>query len=246
MRGTRLFRAIIAQTVMETRLTIRRGESVLVAVIIPAALLLFFESARVLPPSGRTIDFLLPGTLTLAVISTGLVSLGIATAYERYYGVLKRLGVTPFPRFGLIAAKLLSVLVLQSLQVTFLTAIAILGYGWRPHGSLPLALLVLILGTAAFAGLGLAMAGALRAEATLAAANGLFLFFLLLGGLYVPVDHLPGLLIPVARLLPATALADLLRSALHTQVSIPIGSALVLAAWAVGAPLAAASTFRWD
>jgi ABC-2 type transport system permease protein len=241
-----LARAILAQTRTEVLLTLRRGESVLVTVIIPAALLVFFASARILPASGRTIDFLLPGTLCLAIISTGLVSLGIATAYERYYGVLKLLGATPFPRAALVASKLLGVMVVEALQVALLVAIAALGYGWRPHGSPLLGLLVLLLGTAAFAGFGLAMAGALRAEATLGAANGLFLFFLLLGGLYVPLDHLPSILIPLAHVLPAAALADVLRGALRAGATIPWGSAVVLLAWALGAPLIAARTFRWE
>lgn len=246
MNRRALVRAVVAQARAEISLTLRRGESVLVTLIIPAALLVFFASAQFLPPSGRGISFLLPGTLALAVISSGLVSLGIATAYERYYGVLKRYGATPFPRGGLIVSKLLALLALEAIQVILLVAIGVLAYGWRPHGSLPLALLTLLLGSAAFAGLGLAMAGALRAEATLGLANGLFLFFLLLGGLYVPLDHLPGLLVPLARILPAAALADVLRSALHPAVRIPSGSAIVLLAWAVAAPLIAALTFRWE
>jgi ABC-2 type transport system permease protein len=188
----------------------------------------------------------LPGTVTLAIISSGLVSLGIATAYERYYGVLKRLGITPFPRAGLVAAKLLAVLGLEVMQVALLVVIGVTGYGWRPHGSLVLALLTLLLGTAAFAGLGLAIAGSLRAEATLAIANGLFLFFLLLGGLFVPLSHLPGLLVPLARILPAAALADVLRSVLQVKPSLPVSSALILLAWSVASPVLAAVSFRWE
>jgi ABC-2 type transport system permease protein len=250
MTASTLARAVLAQARTEVTLTLRRGESVLVTVIIPVALLVFFASAQLLPPSGRAIDFLLPGTLALAVISSGLVSLGIATAYERYYGVLKRLGVTPFPRGALIVSKLLALLALEAIQVILLVAISALVYGWRPAGtpwvSLPLALLALLLGTAAFAGLGLAMAGALRAEATLGLANGLFLFFLLLGGLYVPLDHLPALLVPLARVLPAAALADVLRSALQPSATISTTSGLILLAWAIAAPLVAARTFRWE
>ena len=226
-------------------MTLRRGESVLVTLIIPIALMVFFASARFLPPAGRAISFLLPGTLALAVISSGLVSLGIATAYERYYGVLKRLGVTPLPRGGLIVAKLIAVTAIEVLQIVLLALIAILGYGWRPHGSIALAIAALLLGSAAFAGLGLAMAGRLRAEATLAAANGLFLFFLLLGGLYVPLDHLPGLLVPIARFLPAAALASVLRSALD-GTSVSIDSLALLIAWAVAMPLLATRVFRWE
>jgi ABC-2 type transport system permease protein len=246
MTTGRLWRAVLAQAGTETRLTLRRGESVLVTLIIPLALLVFFASSRVLPAAGRTIDFLLPGTAALAVISTGLVSLGIATAYERYYGVLKRFGATPFPRSGLIAAKLLAVLLLELMQIALLILVAGVFYGWRPHGEPAGAVAALLLGTAAFAGLGLAMAGALRAEATLGAANGLFLFFLLLGGLYVPLDHLPDWLIPLARVLPAAALADVLRSLLQSRPHLPSTSGAWLLAWAILAPLLAARTFKWE
>lgn len=238
-------RAIAAQSTAEFMMTLRRGESVLVTLVIPVALMVFFASAKFLPAAGREIAFLLPGTLALAVISSGLVSLGIATAYERYYGVLKRLGVTPLPRGGLIAAKLLSIAALELLQIILLGLIAALGYGWKPHGSIALALLALLLGSVAFAGLGLAMAGRLRAEATLAAANGLFLFFLLLGGLYVPLDHLPGLLVPLARFLPAAALASVLRSALD-GTSVSIDSLALLIGWAIAMPLLATRVFRWE
>lgn len=238
-------RAILAQTGAEIRFTLRRGESVLVTIVIPLALLAFFAASKILPGNGHSIDFLLPGTLALAVISTGLVSLSIATGYERYYGVLKRYGSTPFPRAGLIAAKILAVAVLEAVQVALLVAVAALFFGWRPHGSPILAILVLLLGTAAFAGLGLAMAGRLRAEATLALANGLFLFFLLLGGLFVPLSRLPGAVSDVARYLPSASLSSQLREILgHGRFSAI--DLVVLLVWAVAGPLLAALTFRWE
>lgn len=237
--------AVAAQTRLEITLTLRRGESVLVTIILPVALLLFFASSRVIPGRGSHIGFLLPGTLALAVISTGLVSLGIATAYERYFGVLKRLGATPFPRAGLVTAKVLAVLLLEAIQVALLVIVAAVAFGWRPGGSLPVALGVLLLGSAAFAGLGIAMAGALRAEATLAGANALFLFFLLLGDLYVPLDHLPAWVARVAEVLPAAALAEALRGSLNTGAP-SVRATVVLLAWAILGPLVAALTFRWE
>jgi ABC-2 type transport system permease protein len=218
----------------------------LVTLIIPAALLIFFASARVLPHGKHPVNFLVPGVLAMAVISTSLVSLGIATAYERYYGVLKRYGSTPFPRGALIASKLLAVVTLEAAQVSILVAIAVLGFGWWPSGSFPLAILGLLLGSAVFAGIGLAMAGSLRAEATLAGANGLFLLFLLLGGLFAPLDHLPSWLVPVAQVLPAAALADLVRSVLAAGAHVPWGSAALLLGWAVAMLVLATRIFRWE
>jgi ABC-2 type transport system permease protein len=224
----------------------RRGETLLVTIVVPVALLIFFTSARLFSTPARAIDFLLPGMMALAVISTGLVSLGIATGYERYYGVLKRYGSTPFPRGALIASKLLAVSGIEAIQIALLLGIAIAGFGWRPHGSVPLALVALALGTICFAGMGLALAGGLRAEGTLAVANGLFVLFMLVGGLFAPLDHLPSWLVPPARLLPATALADFLRSVLGSGATVPAGSALVLVLWTVAMPLLAARTFRWE
>jgi ABC-2 type transport system permease protein len=238
---------------MELRLTARRGENVLVTLVIPVAVLLFFAGTSVIPLAAHPVDFLLPGSIALAIVAAGLVNLGIATAYERSYGVLKRLGGAPLPRWGLIAAKIGTVLVLEVVQVVVLVAIAIGLLGWQPGGGWsPLLLAVaLILGTAAFAGLGLLLAGALRAEATLALANALFLGFLMVGGIVLPVDHLPGFLQPIAAVLPATALADLLRVALASGLAAgttasPAAPALVLLAWAVGACGLAIRSFRWD
>lgn len=236
--------AIAAQTRIELLLTLRRGESVLVTLVIPLALLLFFGSVKILPGSGKGIGFLLTGTIALSIISTALVSLGIATAYERYYGVLKQLGATPLPRWGLLIAKMLSVLALEVVQIVLLSGLAALLFGWRPGGSLLLAVVAILLGTVCFAGLGLALAGGLRAEATLGAANGLFLFFLLLGGLYVPLSSLPGPLEALARILPAAPLAETLRAAVRSAV--PWSDLGELLAWAIVAPLLAARVFRWE
>jgi len=242
-------RSILAQTAMELRLTSRRGENLLVMLVIPVVLLVFFSSVTVLPPgTGRQIDFLVPGILALAIISTSLVNLGIATAYERSYGVLKRLGGSPLSRSGLVAAKILAVLAVEAVQLAFLVVIASVAFGWAP-GSSSSALVVVaavLLGTLAFAGLGLLMAGSLRAEATLAGANGLYLVLLLLGGVVVPIDQLPSLLAMVARLLPAAALSDALRIGVGAQAGDPLGSLVVLAAWGLAATGLATRTFRWE
>jgi ABC-2 type transport system permease protein len=241
-------RAAVALAASELRVTARRGENVLVTMIIPAAVMLFFATTGILPArAGRPVDFLLPGALALAVIAAGLVNLGIATAYERSYGVLKRLGGSPLPRWGLVGAKIAAVLVLEVLQVALLFAVAIAGLGWTaPAGtSIPIFVAALLLGTLAFAGLGLLMAGTLRAETTLALANALFLAFLMVGGIVLPVDHLPGPIQALANILPAAALADAFRAALGSTGGAA-GPLVLLAAWGIGAALLAIRTFRWE
>ncbi len=241
--------ATIAQTATELRLTARRGENVLVTIVIPVVVLLFFASVGVLPTgSGRPVDFLLPGSLALAVVATSLVNLGIATAYERHYGVLKRLGGSPLARGSLLIAKMVAVLVVEVAQVVLLVAIAAWLLGWRPGPAASPALFIvaLLLGTLAFAGLGLLLAGALRAEATLALANALFIAFLLLGGIVLPVTELPGPLAAVAGLLPAAALADLFRTAVGSGDADPARAVVILAAWGIVTVVLAARSFRWE
>jgi ABC-2 type transport system permease protein len=241
-----LSRQVAAQTRAELTMTLRRGESVLVTILMPVLFLIFFGSFLKPPaPYASTIQFLLPGILAVAIMSAGMVSLGIATAYERYYGVLKRLGSSPLPRAGLILAKILSVVALEIVQAAILAIIGILLYGWRPSGPVWAAMPVALLGTATFAGLGLLMAGALRAEATLAGANALYVIFLVISGAFLPVSNFPGFIASLLKLLPPAALVDALRGTLagHGDVG---GSLMVLLVWTVVFVAAAARTFRWD
>jgi ABC-2 type transport system permease protein len=238
---------VLTQVRYELLLTLRRGENILVTLIVPVLLLIFFTSLNIIPAkNGSSINFLLPGILALAIIAAGMVNLGIATAYERYYGVLKRLGSSPLSRSGLIIAKVISILVLEIIQVLLLVGVAVVLYKWQPAGSAWLALGVIVLGTVTFAGLGLAMAGALRAELTLAGANALFLLFLLIGGGILPLQHLPTVLADLAQVLPAAALTQLLQASMTNGSTFPISSLIVLAVWAVLILLVAIRTFRWE
>jgi ABC-2 type transport system permease protein len=227
-------------------MTLRRGDAVLLTLGIPVLLLVFFSLVHVLPTTTKEpIDFLAPGILALAVMSTAMVSLGIATGFERSYGVLKRLGTTPLGRPSLLAAKITAIALVEVVQVAILVPVAV-GLGWDPHGDIVPGVVALVAATVAFAGLGLLMAGTLRAEVTLAAANGLYLVLLLLGGMIVPLSKLPGGLADAARLLPAAALSDSLFHALGVGGGVPLESWLVLLVWGVAAPVAAALTFRWE
>jgi ABC-2 type transport system permease protein len=240
--------ATLAQATTELRLTARRGENLLAIAVIQTVVLVFFATTSLVSvPEGRAVDFLVPGSLALAIIATGLVNLGIATAYERLYGVLKRLGGSPLTVGGLFVAKVLTVGLIVAAQVVVLVGLAVVGLGWRPGADWsPLAVLAAIaLGTAAFAGLGLLLAGTLRAEATLALANGLFIAALLLGGVVVPTDHLPAWLATIADLLPAAALSAALRIGFGEAGDIWPPLAL-LAAWAVGLVALTVRTFRWE
>jgi ABC-2 type transport system permease protein len=238
--------ALRSQTAAEVRMTLRRGESVLLALGIPVALLVFFSLVDVLPTeTDEPVDFLAPGILALAVMSTAFVSLAIATGFERSYGVLKRIGATPLGRGRLVVAKIVGVIAVEVVQVAVLVGVAV-ALGWRPSvaGSL-VALAAAVVATAAFAGLGLAMAGTLPALTTLAAANALYIVLLLFGGIVIPLEKLPIPVQEVAELLPAAALSEIFHTSFAGS-AMPAKPWLVLGAWAVAAPVTAARLFRWE
>ncbi len=240
--------AYLAQARTELTLTLRRGVSVLLTLGIPVLLLVFFSLVDVLPkPPGveDPIDFLAPGIIALALMSSAMVNVAIATGFERQYQVLKRLGATPLGRPRLLAAKTTAVLAVEVVQLVVLVPVSLL-LGWDPDATWLGFLAVAALGTVAFAGLGFLMAGTLRAELTLALANGLYLVLLLLGGMIIPLSELPGPLEAFAKLLPAAALAAGVDGTVTAGASVPGWAWATLVVWAVAAPVAAAVTFRWE
>jgi ABC-2 type transport system permease protein len=240
---------VVSHARMELRLLVRNGEQLLLALVIPILLLTGgAESGKVVDlGSGRRIDVLTPGVVALAVMSTSFTSLAIATAFERRYGVLKRLGASPLPRSGLLLGKVLSLLAVEGAQLLVICAVGLV-LGWHPHGgllALGAALVLVAAGTAAFASLGLLMAGTLRAEATLAGANLVYVVLLVAGAVVVPLSKYPGWLHPVVSALPSGALAEGLREVCSGS-SLAWWRVGVLVVWAAAAGVLTSRTFRWE
>jgi ABC-2 type transport system permease protein len=244
-----LARQVRAQARIETVLLLRNGEQLLLALVIPVLVLIGGVLAvrqLDLSLSYTAIDQLTPGVLALAVMSTAFTSLAIATGFERRYGVLKRLGASPLPRHGLLLGKVLALLVVEAVQVVVLGGVA-LALGWEPASTtrgVAGAVAMVALGTAAFAALGLLVAGVLRAEATLAAANLVYILLAAGGGVVLPLSTYGGLgsLLPY---LPSGALGSGMREALLLG-TFPLEQSVVLAVWAAVAAALTARTFRWE
>ena len=240
--------AFTSQLRTEVALASRQGEQLLVSLGIPLLVLVFFSLVDVVEVADveQAVDYVAPATLALAVMSTAMVSLGIGTGFERQYGVLKRLGASPLGTRRLVGAKTALVVLTEVSQFVVLVTVAVL-IGWRPPtaGWVP-ALAGAALGTLAFAGIGLLLAGTLPGLGTLAAANGLYLVLLLTGGMIVPLDRLPSAVAAVAGLLPAAALVEVMTGSFITGRTVGAQAWIVLALWAVAAPAAAIRWFRWE
>ena len=241
-----LGRRVAAQAAFEMRTVLRNGEQLIITLVLPLMLLVVLTRTTVIDLGpGPRIDVVAPGVLALAIMSTAFTSQAIATGFDRRNGVLRLLATTPLGRGGLLAGKVLGVLGLELLQTLVLGGAAAV-LGWRPSlAGVPAAVLVMLLGTAAFTSLALLLAGVLRAEAVLAVANLVWVLLLAGGGVLLPVDLLPGPLAGLAVVLPSGALGEGLRSAL-TGGGPGLMATAALTLWATGLGAAAARFFRWD
>ena len=245
-RAATPLRRVLAQARFEVGSLLRNGEQLLVSLVLPAMALVGLSATT--SPSlgpGVRIDVATPGVIALCVISAAFTSQAIATGFDRRYAVLRYLGVTPLGRGGLVAAKALATLAVETVQIAVISVLALF-LGWRPQLSgIPYAVLFVVAGTWAFVALALLLAGTLRAEAVLAVANLLWVVLLALGGVIVPRTELPAGLSHLAAVLPSAGLADGLRSALVLGQLNLVALGVVLA-WGIVATALAARLFRFD
>jgi ABC-2 type transport system permease protein len=228
---------------VEALLLVRNGEQLLLALVIPIAILI---GGRFLgAPLGLDLAITAPSVFGLAVWSSGFTSLAVSTGFERRYGVLERLASTPLTRTGLVVGKVLAILLVTAGQLLILALVALV-LGWRPTvtpAALGVSVVAVALALVAYVAWGLALAGTLRAELTLALANLIYLVMLVVGAVLVPVASYPAAVQPILALLPTAALGETLRTAATgTALLLPL---LVLAAWAVLGLLVARKVFRW-
>ena len=235
-------RRIVRHALTEAGLLVRNGEQLLLALVIPVGILLV---GRFVGGRFGDLDTLAPSVMALAVWSSAFTSVAIATGFERRYGVLERLAPTPLGKPGLLAGKALSIVLVVVGQL-LVVAVAAVAVGWRPTwtvGSALLMLVVVVLAVATFACLALALAGRLRAEATLGLANLVYVVLLAGGALVLPVARYPAASQPLIRLLPTAALGEGLRAgATGLLLGWPV---LVLLVWLAVSAAAAWRGFRW-
>lgn len=241
-------RRFLSQGKFETVSMLKNGEQLMVLLIFPLLGLLALAWTKVLDSyaaqlGASRLDLAVAGVLTLCVMSTALTGQGIATGFDRRYGVFKFMATTPLGRSGLLVGKGLAVLTVICLQILLVTLVA-LALGWTFTPALFAALPSIILGAAAFTSLGLLIAGTLRAEATLAIVNLVWVLLAAVGGSLLPAATLPHYLEWLPALLPSGALGESLRSVL-TGHGIPLIPQLVLLAWTALAGFGVLKFFKW-
>lgn len=243
--------AFVAQATAESRMMLRRREVVFFSILLPTMFMLLFGSifgGQVAPTGIKIINYLLPGYMTMAIMSVAFISLGIMTANERYNSVLKRLGATPLPRALLLLGKLVAISLIIVVAVALLIVIGISLYGVTVKGGPFDIALIVLLGVVVFTMLGLMVGGMVKAEAAPAILNAVYFPLLFLGGILGPVEQMPDWLQQIARLLPSYHLSNALTEVMvkGNPFTSAWGDLLVLAAWGAAALAVASRTFKWE
>lgn len=243
-----LHRMLAAQTRLELVLLLRNGEQLLLTMFIPITMLIGLTLLPLSTEAGDTAaaraTTFVPAVLAVAIMSTAFTGQAIAVGFDRRYGALKRLGATPIPRWGIIAGKSLAVLIVVALQSVIIGGIG-MAFGWRPSvAGLALGAVAIIVGTVAFASLGLLLGGTLKAEVVLALGNLIWFVLLGLSGLVVFDEHVPDSVHTIARLSPSGALTEALTQALAS--SFDVFGFCVLLAWTVIGSVLAVRWFRFQ
>lgn len=245
-RPATLGRRILNQGRYETATMLRNGEQLVLMVVMPLLGLFALVATPLLDGMGNSrIALATPGILALCALSTSFTGQGIATGFDRRYGVLRYLSTTPLGRGGLIAGKGLAVLSALGLQLALISVVALF-LGWRPPvAGVLLAIPLLILGAAAFTAIGLLIAGTVRPEATLAITNLGWILFAAVGGIVLPAGKFSDTLAGVVQWLPSGALGNVMRAAL-LESTLDVAGLIVLLAWTAVATVAAVKWFKWN
>jgi len=241
---------VIEQGRYETMAMLRNGEQLMLNIIFPVMALIALRFTGLIDEYANSVgvsrmDAAVPGVLALCVISTALSGQGIATGFDRRYGVLRFLATTPLGRNGLIMGKCIAVLVVVAIQFTLVAALGY-GLGWRPDAiAVSRSIITMLMGAGAFTALGLLIAGTVRAEATLAIVNIAWVILAGAGGVVFPLKSFPDWYAGIVAWSPSAALGDALRGNFiqHQWLADPHW---VLIVWTVVIGFVASRKFKWS
>lgn len=168
-------------------------------------------------------EFMLPGILGMSVMSAAMNSTVAINVKNRARGIFRKLATTPVSRVEWNASKIVSQSIITLISVGISVVFASLVFNLHPNVDITTILLV-IMGTVTFVGLGLILAAILKSEESATSAANIVTFPLMfLSGSFFPVDNMPWFFKWVADVSPLTYLNNGLR---ETMVSGNTGDAV--------------------
>ncbi len=244
-------KGFLMQTTVETKLWLRRRETVFFSLLLPIMFLLFFGAlyGKETEASGiKYINYIVPAYAVFAVMSVALGTLSSNLAMERKFRILKRLGGTPLRRSSLLGAKIVAGAALTAAVIVVLVLFGTLFYGAHVRGNPLWAIVVLAIGILCFAAMGLALGGIVKPDSAVAVGSLVYLAFSFLGGVFIPLSQFPHGLLTVAKVLPSEHLVAALQAIWTRGEGVNhVGSdLLVVVAWGVAAVLIGSRSFKWE
>ncbi len=171
-------------------------------------------SQKILPFQFKYIDFFMPGIISLAVLTTGVLGTATMNTEYRHKGILKKLETTPLRKSEWLVAKILyqCVVVLISIALIFVVAKLVYSVNVVPDAA---TLLLLLAGTICFTGVGMIVARFVKSgEAASAASMAVIFPMLFLSGTFQPIQTMPEYVQTIAKVLPLTFLTNGFRDAM--------------------------------
>jgi ABC-2 type transport system permease protein len=192
---------------------------------------------------------LLSGLIGYGCANTAFAGLAITLVLRREQAILKRLRATPLPASTYVTAVLVSTLLVFALQTVALFCLGRILYGTPFPTAIGSLILAVIVGSTAFAALGVATASLIRSgEGSSAVVNFILLPMAFLTGAFGPTRHYPSFLRAIGDVLPLKYFVDLVNAIFlrgHAIWTKPL-ALVVLAAWGLGGLLVAVFKFRWE
>jgi len=207
------------------------------------------SETRLRERGSRYIDFVVPGLLGMNLLGSGIWGIGFSVVDARRKRLLKRLVATPMPKAAYLASFIISRLTLLVFEAGLLLAFGMLAFGVPMRGSLGTLLLICLLGSLAFGGLGLLVAARPR---TIEGASGLMNLAMVpmwvFSGVFFSSSRFPQVIQPFVQALPLTAVNDALRATMLEGATLAqvTPELAIVAAWMVGTFAIALKIFRWQ
>ncbi len=198
--------------------------------------------------SQRYLDFLLPGLLAFTLMQLSIAGSGFNIVEFRRKGILKRLFVTPIKPRDFITSIVLARMTIVLIQLTVFIAFAVLVLDVSIVGNFASFYFIAMLGTFIFLCLGFCVGSIAKTQQAVMAVGNIVIFpQIFLSGVFYPIESMPELIQPIARLLPLSFVSTAMREIANNGASLLaiMPSLIGIAAWFIIGFILATRLFVW-
>lgn len=246
-------RILARQVMLEMRLFLRRKDDLFWTLAFPLFFIVLFgliyQDMQWEDLGLRAIEYILPGIVVMALMTSGIMATASGFVEERERGIYRRLSLTPLKRHTILGGQLIQRYLVNLVQTALLLMVGVLAFDITILGNPFFVWLVVTLGALCFLSIGFLLTGLIK---TARAANGIsmvvFFMLMFLGGIFFPNELMPDFLRVVSEALPSTNLNDVFRGVMITNLGIDEmrRQLLIAGGWFVGSLALAVRLFRWE